>query len=154
MRKFFLLVLALTGCSDSLLGPTLLGASDPIPGIEVSLAVAPSSVSAGDSIFFDASAFNPTQDDVRIAESCGPVFDVVIIDPDGAEVSVLAELLGPNGAFTCEGHERFIAEPMETESLRLAWVAHGRTGTYAAVAGLRWNSGLRHHSGRVAFQLR
>lgn len=146
--------LCLVACGTSVVGPDLLGRSDPIPGIDVSLRVRSSTMAPGDTVFFEASAFNATADDIRLSENCGPVFDVVVFDPTGRQRSVLADLLGPNGAFTCEGGERFVAEPGETETETLWWINMGLAGEYSAVAALRWNSGLRHHSSPSSFRVR
>ncbi len=113
-------------------------------GIEVGLSAAPSTVALGETVQLTITAHNSTDRRVQLGVPCGPPMDVVIRGPSGRRVSVLYEMLGPNGAFTCELAEYHFADPGETEVLRLTWRVPLRRGTYRAVGGLRGDNDQLH----------
>ncbi len=110
-------------------------------GIRVTLTVSPSVAAPGDTVRLTVTAHNSTDRRIQIGLACGPAMDAVITAPDGHRVSVLSEMLGPNGAFTCELGPYHFADPGETETVRLAWRASARRGDYTAVGGLRTSDG-------------
>jgi hypothetical protein len=72
----------------------------------------------------------------------------------GLTVAVLAEIVGPNGAFTCELGPHHFADPGETETLRLRWRVPAERGVYRAVTGLRGRGGLANRSAPAQFGVR
>jgi hypothetical protein len=113
-------------------------------GVEVALSVSPSIAAPGDTIRLTVTAHNSTDRRIQIGFQCGPAMDAVITGPGAGRVSVLHEMLGPNGAFTCELGPRHFADPGETETVRLTWRAPARGGTYTAVGGLRGQGDQLH----------
>jgi hypothetical protein len=106
-------------------------------GIEVTLSASASTAAPGETVQLTVSAHNSTNGRVQIGKPCGPAMDIVVIAPMGSSVSLLNELLGPSGAFTCELAEHHFVDPGETEVVRLDWRAPQRRGEYRAVGGIR-----------------
>ena len=115
-----------------------------VRGIEVALSISPSVAAPGDTVRLTVTAHNSTDRQVQIGFPCGPAMDAVITGPGVESVSVLYEMLGPNGAFTCELGPHHFADPGETETVRLTWRAPVRRGTYTAVGGLRGQGDQLH----------
>jgi hypothetical protein len=139
------------------LAATLAACSDlagPLGRVRVAVTADRTVVARGDTVRFTASATNPTADRIQIGRECGPALDVQVAGPGGKRRSVLADLLGSKGAFTCELGEYHFADPGETETLHLAWVAPVRPGAYIARAGLRRGGGLRTVSAPIRLTVR
>jgi hypothetical protein len=113
------------------------GTTEPLDQLVLAIAFDPPTVAQGDSVHFVASAYNPTDERVRLGTQCGPSFDVLVTRPDGEEVSVLLERVGPDAAFICLETPQHSADPGETEELTLAWLVPDVPGQYEAVAVLR-----------------
>jgi hypothetical protein len=116
-----------------------------IPGVEVALSLSPAAVAPGDTVRLIVTAHNSTDRRIQIGFACGPAMDAVISSPRAGRVSVLSEMLGSNGAFTCELGPHHFADPGETETVRLFWRASPQRGTYTAVGGLRGQGNELHN---------
>jgi hypothetical protein len=125
-----------------------------VPGVTVALGMTPSAASRGDTIRFSATATNATAQRIQIGIACGPSFDVQVTLPNGAVRSVLSDLVGPNGAFTCPLLPEHFVEPRSSRTLVLRWVVPSVRGRYVARAGLRRSDGLGNLSAAVAFSVR
>jgi hypothetical protein len=146
---------SLAACSNSpttAVTPQL--SAETVAGVTVSVSVVPSRVTRGDSIEFRATAHNSTNRAVQIGVQCGPSFDVVLTGPHGYVATVLALMVGPNGAFTCELGPRHFAPANSTQEARFRIAAPRQVGQYKTVAGLRRSGGLSNLSAPVAFEIR
>ncbi|MBV9880675.1 MAG: hypothetical protein JO180_09275 [Gemmatirosa sp.] len=139
---------------DAHAAPDLLLSRETVAGVTVVLSPAPSTVAPGDTIRLVATARNATRQRIQIGLQCGPPMDVSIATPDGRRRSVLADLLGGNGAFTCELGPYHFVEPDSTRATAVAWVVPSTRGEYVAVAGLRRADGLGNLSEPIRFQVR
>ncbi|MDQ3996093.1 MAG: BsuPI-related putative proteinase inhibitor [Gemmatimonadota bacterium] len=106
----------------------------------MSLSASPSTAAPGDTVRLTVTARNSTNRQIQIGFPCGPAMDAVITGPRGERVSVLHEMIAPNGAFTCELGPHHFADPGETETVRLAWRTPTRRGEYTAVGGCAGNA--------------
>ncbi len=151
-----LLLTVVLACSASSTTPNFVPnlATESVPGVSVSLAVAPDRVAPGDSIEFLAVAQNATAARVQIGVQCGPSFDVILSGPQGYRASVLALMVGPNGVFTCELSDRHFAPANGSQQSRMRIAAPRLRGQYTAVAGLRRLEGLGNLSASTFFQVR
>jgi hypothetical protein len=141
-------LLGALGCSgstdpESSDGPYVLF-SRRLDGIEVDLSASSTTVAPGETVQLTVTAHNSGRRRIQLSVPCGPPMDAVIRSPSGQRVSVLNEMLGGNGAFTCELGERHFADPGETEVVRLTWRAPSQQGSYTAVGGLRGDNGQLH----------
>jgi hypothetical protein len=112
-----------------------------VPGLEVAVSASPSTATLGEDVRLTVTAHNSTDQRIQIGVLCGPAMDAVITGPMGSRVSILAEMLGLDAAFTCELGPRHFADPGETETLQLTWRVRPVRGEYTVVAGLRREHG-------------
>lgn len=133
---------------------TRLLADRAVDGVTVTLHAAETTVSPGDTLHFTAIAFNATDHRIQLGEQCGPTMDVLITTPADTVRSLLADLLGGHGAFTCELRADHFVEPQGERTLDLWWVAPAGSGEYTARAGLRRSDGLSNPSSPVSFEVR
>ncbi len=135
--------------------PVLLPRSrEQLSAITTTLVVDRVTAAPGETVVFVASATNNGSQRVQIGVACGPTFDVAILTPLQTERSALADLVGPNGAFTCPLLESHFADPGETERVQISWRVPAVRGTYTAVTGLRRSDGLGNVSATITLSVR
>ncbi len=154
MRRSFqasiVLVVGLLGCRSSV-GPELPEGPYSLSrlrqsGIDVTLSASMSAVAPGETVQLTVAARNSSSRRLQIGAGggCGPPMDIVIGQPGSPSVSLLSELLGSHGAFTCELNEGHFVDPGETEVVRLTWRAPSQRGDFTAVGGLRGSEHQLH----------
>jgi hypothetical protein len=107
----------------------------------VTLAAAPTSVAAGDTVYLLGIAYNPTSDTVFAGYGCAPGIDFHAAAPGGAFSSLYAGLV-----FTCELKDSNVLAPGETDSVAFGWRTPAAVGVYRVRAGLGNSDGLRSPS--------
>jgi len=146
-------ILWLVGCSNDaaptqpeLLREPFRLSRDQVAGVSVSLTIASATVTPGETVYFTVSAHNSTNRQIQIGLNCGPAIDIIVTQPDGTQMSVLAGRL-----FSCELGPQHFAGPGETKTEHLEWQAPMRSGEYIAVAGLQRGDGPSNLSDLVHF---
>jgi hypothetical protein len=137
-RRF--LALATPVAAAAALGACRL-ATAPRDGAVVTLAAAPTSVAAADTVHLLGIAHNPTSDTIFAGYGCAPGIDFYAAAPGGAARSLYAGLV-----FTCEIKDSNLLAPGETDSVAFAWRTPAAVGVYQVRAGLGSSDGLRSPS--------
>ena len=124
-------------------------ATAPRGPVVVTLAAAPTSVLAGDTVHLLGIAYNPTADTVFAGYGCAPGIDFYAAAQGGAARSLYAGL-----AFTCEFKDSNALAPGETDSVAFAWRTPAAIGVYQVRAGLGSSDGLRSPSAALRITVR
>lgn len=133
---------------------TLRHSTQTVPGVTVTIHVSSAAPVAGDTLRFVVTASNATAQRVQIGTECGPSFDVQVTLPNGARRSVLSDLVGPEGAFSCPLLPQHFVEPGSTQTAELRWRVPAVSGPYSASAGLRRWDGMSNLSRPIGFSVR
>ncbi len=152
--------LALVGCTtERATEPapplqSLARSAERLPTVTVALAADRAAVAPGELVVLTVAATNTGATRVQLGVQCGPSFDVAVAAPTGEERSALRDQLGPNAAFPCPLLPEHFAEPGQTRTQRISWVAPATRGRYTAVAGLRRGDGLGNVSAPLQLTVR
>jgi hypothetical protein len=162
MRRapLFTVLVALLGCAPTGStearppGQTLARSAEQLPAVTVTLSADRAVVRPGEIVELTAAATNTGATRIQLGVQCGPTMDVAITTPDAGERSAIADWFGPSVAFPCILTSDAFAEPGQTRTVRLLWVAPTVGGTYVAAAGLRRGDGLGNLSDPVRLEVR
>jgi hypothetical protein len=155
---FVATVVLVTACRETITGlpfygPRLPRAATTLANVDVTLIANATAVSPGDSVIFSVTATNRSTVRVQLGQQCGPMMDVAVLAPTGAEQSAL---VGDrtNVAFECPLPETFFANPGESRTITIGWRAPALRGRYEARGALRRTDGLGNESATVTVLVR
>jgi len=124
-------------------------ATAPRGPVVVTLAAAPTSVLAGDTVHLLGIAYNPTADTVFAGYGCAPGIEFYAAAPAAPARSLYAGL-----AFTCEFKDSNALAPGETDSVAFAWHTPLAVGVFRFWAGLSSRDGLGSPSAALPITVR